>query len=154
MNSSNNTQTQPINPRVVVEQQRRALAEHSSHRKAVKKFRKHLSESLRESLDITDTFIKEAKEDRSATAEIAPVLKLRKAKVNYFTSLIKKDKVNSIIYYKKYQTSLNDWLEYAMENLLEGDTLKVADICKGDNSVIKMFFEYALRLDCKGGYWK
>ena len=154
MNSSNITQTQPINPRVVVEQQRRALAEHSSHRKAVKKFRKHLTESLRISLDITDTFIKDSKEGRCATAEIAPVLKLRKVKVSYFNSLIKKDKVNSIINYKKYQTSLNDWLEYSMENLLEGDMLQVADVCKGDNAIIKLFFEYALRLDSKGGYWK
>ena len=154
MNSSNNTQTQPINPRVVVEQQRRALAEHSSHRKAVKKFRKHLSESLRESLEIQDIFLKEAIENGTSMAEIAPVAKMRKAKVSYFNSIIKKDKVNSIINYKKYQTSISEWLEYAMENLLEGETLKVADICKQGHSVSKKDFEVAVALDSKGGYWK
>ena len=154
MNSSNITQTQPINPRVVVEQQRRALAEHSSHRKAVKKFGKHLSETLSVSLELQDIFLKEAIENGTSMAEIAPVAKMRKAKVSYFNSIIKKDKVNSIINYKKYQTSISEWLEYAMENLLEGETLEVANICKTDHNVIKSIFEVAVVLDCNGGYWK
>ena len=155
MNSSNNTQTQPISPRIVVERQRRALAEHSRHGKTLKKFRKHLSENLTVSLDLLrldlqEIFLKDAMENPSFRKRSL----VRKAQVNYYTSLIKKDKVNSIINYKKYQTSLSDWLEYAMENLLEGETLKVADICKQGHSVSKKDFEVAVALDSKGGYWK
>ena len=156
MNSSNNTQTQPINPLVVVQRQRQALAQHSKkEKKMVKCFKKYVRESLNDGLDLIDEYLLSRKVySVQDTEQLAPVSKFRKEKKKFHTYVLNKNKEQSLIYYNKINTFLNDWLEYAMENLKEGDMLEVADICKQEHAIILCVKEKFEWLDSNVGYWK